>query len=151
MLLSYRTQKVYGRENGKKKLSICLWQQPQKDSVFSMHSDNHHEWTKTQFRLKSLYPDYQDCVQIHFRWPVECISNVSPVTNDEILFPCSHVILSVGTLAAAKQKKKSWKKRWLFAISNRILRDMFSELTGMGKSAVLKLFHAICTLYYTVF
>lgn len=94
---------------------------------------------------------YQDCVQIHFRWPVECISNVSPVTNDEILFPCSHVILSVGTLAAAKQKKNHQRRGllWLSAISNRILHEMFSELTGMDKSTVLELFHAICTLYYT--
>lgn len=92
---------------------------------------------------------YLDCVQIHFRWPAECISNVSPVTNsDEISPPCSHVILSVGTLTAAKEKKNHQRRGllWLFGISKGELK-CFLNWWALAKSTVLKLCDTIwrCT------
>lgn len=97
---------------------------------------------------------YQDCVQIHVRWPVECISNVSPVTNDEILFPCLHVILSAGATGYCKTSERKKKKKrighlWLFAISNQMLCEMFSEWAGMGRWPVLKLCRTICSLRFS--
>lgn len=150
-----RIQKVFGAgrwKGGKQKLHICFWQQPKKACVFSMCSDNHHEWTKTLFRLNSLHPHlsrlFPDPCQMACRVHLKCVS-CDQWWDFVSLLTCDFICRG-NWLQTAKQVRE--KKRrgllWVFAISNQMLCEKFSKWAGMGRWPVLKLCHAICSLCF---
>lgn len=129
---------------------VCFWQQQQKKKgVFSMNSDNHHDWTKPLFRPNSLYPDVSrlcpDPFQMACRVHLKCVSSDQFWWDLASLLTCDFICGDTGcckTEEKTSSDKTTTVAIWCFQFDFK----MFSE-SCIGKSAVLKFCHlyAHCT------